>query len=206
MNKPKLVLSTTSPYARRVRLAALENNIDFEVIVDAPWNENTGVIKLNPLGKVPVWITKDDEAIFDSRVIVELLENQNGYKFSSSNPTQYLEIKRIEALAEGIMDASLCLFAEKRKRPDDLQHPWWIDRQFGKLHRGLEQLQNILGDQQFLFDRRLTVADFALISALGYVQLRFSEDFSLKEKYPVLMNYYEKQMQRESVKATVPVL
>lgn len=83
MNKPKLILSTTSPYARRVRMAALENNIDFEVIVDVPWNENTGVIKLNPLGKVPVWITKDDEAIFDSRVIVELLENQNGYKFSS---------------------------------------------------------------------------------------------------------------------------
>lgn len=206
MNKPKFILSTTSPYARRVRLAALENNVDFEVIVDVPWNDNTGVIKFNPLGKVPVWITKDNEAIVDSRVIVELLENQNGYKFSSPNPTQYLEIKRIEALAEGIMDASLCLFAERRKRPEDLQHPWWIDRQFGKLHRGLEQLQNILGSQQFLFDRRLTVADFALISALGYVQLRFSEDFSLKEKYPVLMNYYEKQMQRESVKATVPVL
>ncbi|WP_409477275.1 glutathione S-transferase C-terminal domain-containing protein [Pseudobdellovibrio sp. HCB154] len=206
MNKPKLILSTTSPYARRVRLAALENNVDFEVIVDVPWNDNTGVIKFNPLGKVPVWITKDNEAIVDSRVIVELLENQNGYKFSSPNPTQYLEIKRIEALAEGIMDASLCLFAERRKRPEDLQHPWWIDRQFGKLHRGLEHLQNILGSQQFLFGRRLTVADFALISALGYVQLRFSEDFSLKEKYPVLMNYYEKQMQRESVKATVPVL
>lgn len=206
MNKPKLILSTTSPYARRVRMAALENNIDFEVIVDVPWNENTGVIKLNPLGKVPVWITKDDEAIFDSRVIVELLENQNGYKFSSPNPAQYLQIKQIEALAEGIMDASLCLFAERRKRPEDLQHPWWIDRQFSKLHRGLEQLQDMLGSQQFLFDKRLTVADFAFISALGYVQLRFSEDFSLKEKYPALIKYYENHMQRESVKATVPVL
>ena len=56
MNKPKLILSTTSPYARRVRLTAIENNIDFEVVVDVPWNENTNVMQVNPLGKVPVWI------------------------------------------------------------------------------------------------------------------------------------------------------
>lgn len=205
MKKPTLILSTTSPYARRVRITALENDIDFEITVDVPWNADTGVIKLNPLGKVPVWITEDNEAIFDSRVIVEYLENKNGYKFSSADPAKYLQIKRIESLAEGVMDASLCLFSERRKRPEELQHPWWVDRQFGKVHRGLEQLQEILASQHFLFENRLTVADFALISAIGYIQLRFSEDFSLKEKYANLMNYYENQMKRESVKSTIPV-
>lgn len=206
MQKPKLILSTTSPYARRVRIAALENKIDFEIAVDVPWNEDTGVIKLNPLGKVPVWITETNENIFDSRVIVEYLEIQNGYKFSSADPQKYIKIKRIESLAEGVMDASLCLFAERKKRPKELQHQWWVDRQFGKVHRGLKQLQEFLGQGDYLFENRLTVADFALISALGYVQLRFSEDFSIKEKYPDLMNYYDKLMTRDSVKSTVPIL
>lgn len=206
MKKPKLVLSTTSPYARRVRITALENKIDFETDIDVPWNENTGVIKLNPLGKVPVWVTEENESIFDSRVIVEFLEIKNGYRFSSSDPLKYIQIKRIESLAEGIMDASLCLFAERKKRPQELQHPWWIDRQFAKIHRGLNQFQEILGDSKFLFENRITVADFALISALGYVQLRFSEDFKLKEKYPLLVNYYEYHLQRESVQTTIPVL
>lgn len=206
MKKPKLILSTTSPYARRVRITALENKIDFEVAVDVPWNEDTGVIKLNPLGKVPVWVTETDDNVFDSRVIVEYLESQNGYKFSSADPIKNIYIKRIESLAEGVMDASLCLFAERKKRPKELQHQWWADRQFAKVHRGLSQLQEVLGNNEFLFEDRITVADFALISALGYVQLRFSEDFSLKEKYPFLIAYYEKQMNRDSVKTTVPVL
>ncbi len=206
MKKPKLILSTTSPYARRVRIAAIENKIDFEVAVDVPWSEDTGVIKLNPIGKVPVWITETDENISDSRVIVEYLEIKNGYKFSSADPIQYIEIKRIESLAEGVMDASLCLFAERKKRPKELQHQWWVDRQFGKVHRGLTKLQDTLGSNDFLFKNRLTVADFALVSALGYVQLRFSDDFSLQEKYPRLFKYYENLMNRESIKSTVPVL
>ncbi len=206
MNKPKLILSLTSPYARRVRMTALENKIDFEVVVDVPWNEDTGVIKLNPMGKVPVWVTSDGEAIYDSRVIVEYLEINNGYKLSSADPQVYIKIKKLEALSEGVMDASLCLFAERRKRPLELQHPWWIDRQFGKVHRGLSQLQDLLGNNLYLFDNRLTVADLALISALGYVQLRFSEDFLLSQKYPSLFAYYQNQMQKDSVKSTVPIV
>lgn len=206
MKKPQLILSTTSPYARRVRITALENNIDFDAVVDVPWNENTGVIKLNPLGKVPVWITEEGETIFDSRVIVEYLEIKNSYKFSSAKPEEYLKIKQLESLSEGVMDASLCLFAERKKRPQELQHPWWVERQFAKVHRGLQKLQEILGNNTYLFDNRLTVADFALISSLGYIQLRFSEDFKLQDKYPRLMDYYNKMMQRESVQSTVPVL
>ena len=72
--KPTLIVSLTSPYARKVRITALEKKIDFEMVVDVPWNEDTGVIKLNPLGKVPVWITEAEDSIFDSRVIVEYLE------------------------------------------------------------------------------------------------------------------------------------
>lgn len=206
MKKAKLILSTTSPYARRVRITALENKIDFDIQVDVPWNENTGVIELNPLGKVPVWITPEDEAIYDSRTIVEYLEIIGGNKFSSINPIENIQIKKLEALAEGVMDASLCLFAERKKRPKELQYDWWIERQFGKVHRALSELETKLNTGLFLYGEKLSIADFALISALGYVQLRFSEDFKLENKYPKLMEYYNFHMQRDSVRLSVPVL
>ena len=146
--KHKLIVSLTSPYARKVRIAAIEKKIDFEMVVDVPWNEDTGVTRLNPLGKVPVWLTKEDEAIYDSRVIAEYLEILAQPKLIPTQPMDYIKIKRLEALADGVMDASLALFVERRKRPLELQHPWWIDRQFGKVHRGLQQLSDELGKVQ----------------------------------------------------------
>ncbi len=206
MQKPKLIVSLTSPYARKVRIAALEKKIDFEMVVDVPWNENTGVVNLNPLGKVPVWITPEGESVYDSRVIVEYLETVAQPSLFPENPKERVKVKQIESLADGVMDASLCLFAERKKRPKELQHQWWIDRQFGKVHRGLAELEKILGNKTYFYGTDLSVADIAVVSALGYVGLRFNEDFNWMEKYPILSRFYSSMMKRQSVNSTVPVL
>lgn len=206
MQKHKLIVSLTSPYARKVRIAALEKKIDFEMVVDVPWNDDTGVPQKNPLGKVPVWLTGDGEAIYDSRVITEYLETIASIKLFPDNPIERIKVKQIEALADGIMDASLCLFAERKKRPKELQHQWWIDRQFGKVHRGLVELEKILGDEMYFYGTEFSVADIAVISALGYIGLRFSEDFTWSDQYPTLARFYSSMMRRQSVKETVPVI
>lgn len=204
--RPKLIVSLTSPYARKVRITALEKKIDFEMIIDVPWNEDTGVTKLNPLGKVPIWLTENGESIYDSRVIVEYLETMALPNLFPANPIDRLKVKKIEALADGIMDASLCLFAERKKRPKELQHPWWIDRQFAKVHRGLSELATLLGEKNYFYGMELSGADIAVASALGYVGLRFSDDFSWTEKYPPLARFYSKLMERPSFKDTVPIV
>lgn len=205
MKTHKLIVSLTSPYARKVRIAALEKNIDFEMVVDVPWNENTGVIEKNPLGKVPVWISMEGDSIYDSRVIVEYLETLAQPHLLPENLKERINVKQIEALADGVMDASLCLFAERKKRPKELQHQWWIDRQFGKVHRGLAELEKMLSEKNHFCGQTLTVADIAVASALGYVGLRFSEDFNWENKYPILSRFYSKMMMRSSVSTTVPV-
>ena len=204
--KHKLIISLTSPYARKVRISALEKNIEFETIIDVPWNENTGVTKLNPLGKVPIWITEQGEAIYDSRVIVEYLEIIAQPYLFPENKSDRIKVKQIEALADGVMDAALCLFAERKKRPVELRHQWWIDRQFGKVHRGLTELANLLGEKKYFYGTDISVADIAVASALGYVGLRFSEDFSWTEEYPSLAKFYLNMMERNSVKVTVPTV
>jgi glutathione S-transferase len=204
--KHKLIVSLTSPYARKVRITAIEKNIAFEMIVDVPWNEDTGVTKLNPLGKVPVWITDNGESLYDSRVIVEYLEIIGKPALFPTDPADRIKVKKMEALAEGVMDASLCLFAERKKRPKELQHPWWVDRQFGKVHRGLAELSKVLGTQSYFYGPELSAADISVVSALGYVGLRFSEDFNWQQMYPTLSQFYSKLMERPSVRSTVPVV
>lgn len=205
-NKAKLIVSLTSPYARKVRIAAIEKGIDFEMIVDVPWNENTGVIALNPLGKVPVWISEKNESIYDSRVILEYLDYLVPTKLYPENKKDLFEVKKLEALAEGIMDASLNLFAERKKRPPELQYPWWIDRQFSKIHRGLAEFEKQIEARDYFYGNHLTVIDLGVISALGYVGLRFSDDFAWQSLYPNLASYYANMMKRPSVAQTIPIL
>lgn len=205
--KHQLIVSLTSPYARKARIAALEKNLDFEMIVDVPWNADTGVIQLNPLGKVPVWVTGEGEAIYDSRVIVEYLDAIADPKLFPENPLDKIKVKQLEALSDGIMDASLCIFAERKKRPTELQYQGWTDRQFEKIHRGLAKLAELLADKTYFFGDTLSIADIAVASALGYVGLRFSEDFVWQDKYPNLARFYDDLMvERPSFRTTVPVI
>ena len=77
----KLIIASPSPYARKVRVSLQEKKIDYEVIIDVPWNKKTFTKDKNPLGKVPILITKDKQHIFDSKVIIRYLDqlflNQN---------------------------------------------------------------------------------------------------------------------------------
>ena len=78
--KMKLIGSLTSPFVRKVRIVAAEKFIEYEFVVDVPWEADTQVPEYNPLGKVPVWVMEDGKSLFDSRVIVEYLENMRDRK------------------------------------------------------------------------------------------------------------------------------
>ena len=71
----KLIGTPTSPYTRKARVVLAEKRIDYEFVVDLPFEDATRVPAFNPLGKVPVLVLDDDTTIFDSRVIAEYLDN-----------------------------------------------------------------------------------------------------------------------------------
>lgn len=115
----KLYVSLTSPYARKVRITAIEKQVPFEMIVEVPWNEDTMITNINPLGKVPVWVLANGKALFDSRVIVEYLDGVSTVEqLVPSELLGRVEVKRWEALADGVMDAALVIFAERKKTPN----------------------------------------------------------------------------------------
>lgn len=201
----KLVTSLTSPYGRKVRVVLAEKKIPFQLQVENPWAPDSVVATYNPLGKVPVLVLEGGVSIFDSRVIVEYLDHAS--PVSNLIPAEHksrMAVRGIEALSDGVTDAAVALFLEK-KRPADKQSADWLVLQEKTLFRGLEALSEALGENTYFLGNGMSLADIACGCALGYLDLRFPE-IDWRTAHPNLAKLYDKLMTRASFKDTVPVV
>lgn len=199
----KLIGSHTSPFVRKVRIVLAEKKIDYEFVIDSPWLADSKVPDINPLGKIPVLMLDDETPLFDSRVIVEYIDNvtPNNKLFPAPN-RERTEVKRWEALADGVCDAAVAALLEG-KRAKKEQSADWIFRQRGKVIRGLEFMAEELGDKSFCMGTHISMADIAVGTALGYLNFRFP-DIDWRNAHPNLAKLYDKLLQRPSFADTVP--
>ncbi|MDK9704030.1 MAG: glutathione S-transferase [Sulfuritalea sp.] len=199
----KLIASLTSPYARKIRVVLAEKKIEYDLIVDSPWVAGTQVPTFNPLGKVPVLVLDDDSTLYDSRVIAEYLDTvAPNNRLIPASGRERISVKRWEALADGILDAAVAAFLESL-RPDGERSPSSIERQRGKITRGLQAMSDELGEQPWCHGNNLSLADIAVGCALGYLSFRIP-DIRWGEQHANLAQLYEKLMQRPSFADTVP--
>lgn len=134
----KLVGSYTSPFVRKLSILLLEKGITFEFINELPYNADNGVAQFNPLGKVPVLVTEEGECWFDSPIIAEYIELMNvAPAMLPRDPLESLRVRKIEALADGIMDAGLVSVREQA-RPAAQQSEDELLRQREKINRSLD--------------------------------------------------------------------
>jgi glutathione S-transferase len=203
-HKMKLIASLTSPFARKVRIVAAEKHIEYELVIDIPWEADTKVPEYNPLGKVPVWVLEDGKTLFDSRVIVEYLDNISPVgHLIPTDPRARIAVRRCEALADGICDAAALVFLE-RKRPAARQDPDWIARQLGKVDAGLAMMSTEMGMHNWCMGDAFSLADIAAGCALGYLDFRFPE-LDWRRSQPHLSEFYDRIMQRPTFRDTMPV-
>ena len=199
----KLIGSLTSPYVRKVRIVLAEKKIEYDFEVDSPWLADSNIPNLNPLGKVPVLLLDDNTPLFDSRVIVEYIDNVTpNNKLLPAPNRERTEVKRWEALADGICDAAATALLEGR-RPAAQQSPEWIIRQRDKITRGLDFMALELGDLPYCMGNHFGMSDIAVGTALGYLTFRFP-DIEWRETHPNLARIYDKLMQRPSFADTFP--
>lgn len=202
----KLIGSLTSPFVRKVRIVAAEKHIDYEFVVDIPWDANSQVPDFNPLGKIPVWVFSDGRNLFDSRVIVEYLDQISPvHPLLPREARTRIQVKRWEALADGVTDAAATVFKE-RQRPPAQQSQEWIARQLTKIDRGLAAMARELDKYDWCVENTYTLADIAVGCALGYLDLRFTGEIDWRRAQPNLSEFFDRLSQRPSFKNTVPVL
>jgi glutathione S-transferase len=200
----KLLGSPNSPYARKVRIAFEEKHINYEYVIARPSDPSSGVSKVNPLGKVPVLVCDDEKAIYDSPVIVEYLDGLVSVpKLIPEAFADRIEVKRWEALGDGITDATVLISHDERLPELKRQTAEWYAKQQSKIDAGLATMERDLGSRQFCYGTTFTLADIACGMALGYLD-RALPKFEWRKSFPALRALAERLAQRESFKNTLP--
>lgn len=167
-----LLSSPASPFGRKVQLAASVLGLDALLQVEPTSTEapEDGFLKQNPLGKIPVLITEDGEAIYDSRVILDYLDHRVGGGRIFPADAGRFDVLRLQALADGICEAALLITYEKRFRPQEKWYEPWLERQQQKIDRALASLETTPP----LLAQTLDAGTIALACALGYLDLRLN--------------------------------
>ncbi|HPT50905.1 MAG TPA: glutathione S-transferase [Accumulibacter sp.] len=199
----KLIGSLTSPYVRKARVVLAEKKIDYDFELHSPWVSGNRVSDVNPLGKIPVLVLDDNTVLFDSRVIVEYLDNvAPNNKLMPTLNRERTEVKRWEALADGVCDAAALVFLEK-KRPVAQQGTEWILRQEEKIVRSLAFMSSELDENTWCMGTHFSLADVTVGCALGYLVFRFPE-IDWQNNHVNLARLYDKLMKRTAFVETVP--
>jgi len=167
--------ASPSPFVRKVRIALSLLGLDDEVRIDAAdtTDPNDSLRAQNPVGKIPVLIVEDGTAFYDSRVILDYLDDRaGGGKIIPREPAPRFAALRLQALCDGILDASILTVYEGRWRPPEKHEPKWLEHQAGKVTRALAVLEAApppLGPKSAIPH----VGQIALACVLGYRDLRF---------------------------------
>jgi len=152
---------------------------------------------------VPVLVLDDGSTLFDSRVIVAFLDNATPIaRLLPAENRERIEVRRWEALADGVVDAGVALRLEKQ-RDATQRNAAWIERQMRKVGAGLAALDSDLGDRPWCVGNGYTLADVALGVCLGWLEFRHSA-VDWKKDRANLARHFAKLSERQSFADTVP--
>ena len=199
----RLISATPSPYARKVRIQLAEKNIPFELVTEVPWHNDTSTPRFNPLEKLPVLICDNGDTVYESRFVNEWVEAQHPEPpLMPSDKDGLLLAKRFEVLSDGVCDACVLVFWE-RARAEGAQSREWIARQLRKRDGGIKEISRLLGESAFCVGDRLSLADIAVGSMLGWLNVRMA-DYPWRARYANLAVLQDRLERRPSFQATVP--
>jgi len=190
-----------SPFARKVRMAAMETGqpdlIDWRMLSREQRAEMLPAI--NPLGKVPVVVLDNGEALYDSPVICAYVDAQHGGPklIPAAGPERW-RVLRLEALGDGLAEAVVAL-AQEGAKAQEQQSPRVIERQGAKVSAALGVLEAEAG----AFRDPPSMGEIAAACALGYMDYRaVAADW--RGRHPALAQWYGRIGARPSFSQTMP--
>lgn len=194
--------STASPFGRKVRMAIEVLGQGAQVrIENADTTGPTDSLRSqNPLGKIPTLLLESGEALYDSRVIVEYLNELDGQNRLIPAGRERIEVLREQALGDGLLDAALLQVYEQRFRPATHQVESWLEHQRGKVDRALSSFSARP-------PRRTAggtgIGEITLAAALGYLDFRL--EGAWRSTCPALVHWLNEFASRTPAYAlTVP--
>lgn len=181
--------SPPSPFGRKVKIAAAVLGLSDRIeVVAADTNDESEILRQqNPLGKIPTLVLSNGRTLFDSRVILEYLDHlAGGGRIVPRDADARFDALRLQALCDGILDASILQVYEARFRPEPIRYQPWLDYQIGKVARALASLEA----KPPALDDLPDVGQITLACALGYQDLRFKGTW--RASHPALVAWLDR--------------
>lgn len=201
----KLTFSPSSPFARKVRICAIElgliDKIELVPAAVAPGTPNEKYAHdISPLRKLPALVLDDGSVLVDSFVICEYLDDlAGGGKLIPASGLARWKVKSEHAMLQGMLDAMLLCRYESMLRPEALRWKVWYDDQWDRAWQGFARFEA----RPDILARPLDITQIALTCALGYADFRFP-DSNWRNSFPKLAAFNDKMLQQPSVKLSVP--
>jgi glutathione S-transferase len=200
----KLSFSPASPFARKVRIAAIElgliDKIEFVPATVVPGQPNDEYSRITPLKKLPVLTLDNGDVILDSYVIAEYLDDlAGGGKLIPKGGAARWKVKSDHSMLQGMLDSMLLCRYENMVRPEPLRWQAWADDHWNRAWNGMARFEK----QEEMLSRPLDIAQIALVCVLGYADFRFPA-CGWRKAYPKLDAFHEKMLARPSVQISVP--
>lgn len=201
----KLLYAPQSPFARKVRAAAMElglgDRIELEYVAVVPGQPNKAfAASHNPLRKIPALVTDSGATIYDSTVICEFLDAESGSgRIIPRRPEERWRVLTNHALANGLCESVIQIRYETWLRPEAYRWPDWVDDHWDKINSGLAWF-DVNPDA---FRDPPDIAQLALGSLLGYIDFRWPEQ-GWRDRYACVAEWFEALNKRPSFAETVP--
>lgn len=194
----KLYYAPTSPFARKVRIAAHELGVEdrIDLVLVNPWSD-TELRSLNPLAKVPTLVRDDGPVLFESALVCEYLDHlAGGGLYPAAGEARWSALLR-QGIADGISAAAGRLFADER-RPSNERSSGVMQRQADAIEAGLDRLER---DAGALSSGLADIGAISVACALGYLDFRWP-DRAWRDGRSGLSKWFEVVGRRSSMMAT----
>ena len=170
-----------------------ELSIDYEFIEVDEKNikSDEKILKINPLGRVPMVKLPDGKFLIESLAIVyHLLKREN--HLLPSTETEMNEFHQIMAFMSSSFYPIILLFYHPDHYVSDKNSEDLITKSQNILHRYLNFIEDKIGE--FVIGNELSAADFYLFTLLFWLE----EDHFL-ENYPKIQNFYNKMLENQTI-------
>jgi glutathione S-transferase len=195
----KLLMNTTSPYARIARVALWEKGLsDIETRIVDPWGDTPELLAANPAARVPALVTDDGQILTESLLIVLWLEKTRPEP-SLLGGDATGEVARA-GIAMGVIDAAVhTLIGRKTAGASFDESPVGLRRRRSMV----EGLKRIDSGTREPAKETPGLATITAIVALDYVRFRFP-GAGWMPRLDRLDHLRERMHGRPSIEGTMP--
>lgn len=170
----RLIGQFDSPFVRRVAVSLDHLGISF---AHEPWSvgaQQQEIRRFNPLGRVPVLVLDDGNALVESSSILDYLDDRVGPERAllPAHGEDRWRAQKLVALAIGAVEKALQIAGERVYRPAEKRHAPYLERCTEQLRGALDALEGecaTRGNIEWLDGHRMLLPDITLACVTRYI-------------------------------------